>query len=236
MKLFRFGLGSSSKLEPRQQERLQALRRLQPLSDCRLADGRFVVVDLETTGLNLRRDQVISIGAVVIENSAIDFSQMFERTLYRERIKISASILIHGIAPSELATGSDPVEALLDFMEFVGESPLLAFHAGFDQRMLLRALRESLAYRMPHAFFDVAEIAPLLRPEANLRNAGLDDWVGYFALHVLQRHNASADAMATAELGLILLKLAHRQGIETLAQLEQRLNGWRRTQQPQHSL
>jgi DNA polymerase-3 subunit epsilon len=40
-----------------------------------------VVLDLETTGLNLNKDRVLSIGAVVIEDGAIDFSQQFERTL-----------------------------------------------------------------------------------------------------------------------------------------------------------
>ncbi|MDZ7906889.1 MAG: hypothetical protein U5N10_00700 [Gemmobacter sp.] len=40
--------------------------------------------------------------------------------------------LLHGIAPSKIANGEDPAEALLSFMAFVGDSPLLAFHAGLD--------------------------------------------------------------------------------------------------------
>ena len=46
-----------------------------------LSAQRMVVVDLETSGLNLQRDQLLAIGAVVIEDGAIDLSQQFECTL-----------------------------------------------------------------------------------------------------------------------------------------------------------
>lgn len=199
-----------------------------------LQQQRFVILDLETSGLNMRRDQVLSIGAVVIDNGAIDLSQQFECTLQRLDHQASASTLIHGIAPSEIANGEDPAEALLSFMEFVGDSPLLAFHAEFDQRMLARALKQSLGYRLQHAFFDVAEIAPLLCPKAKLPHAGLDDWTAHFGLQVQQRHHASADALVTAELALILLSKARQQQLDNLPALLQQLNSRRR--QRAHSM
>ncbi|MDQ0737227.1 DNA polymerase-3 subunit epsilon [Pseudomonas sp. W4I3] len=171
---------------------------------------------------------MLSIGAVVIEDGAVDFSQMFERTLQRTATKLSPSVLIHGLGPSAIAAGSDPVDALLDFMEFVGDSPLLAFHAPFDQHMLCRALKDSLGYRLAHVFLDVADIAPLLCPEANIREAGLDDWINHFKLQVGERHHASADALATAELMLILFSRARQQHIDTPQALQERLSQWRR--------
>lgn len=219
------------KLSPEQQERLDALPPPAPLDICSLGQQRLVVLDLETTGFDLKRDLVISIGAVVIEHSGIPFGQMFERTLYRETAPVTESVLIHGIAPSDLAEGDDPVEALLDFMEFVGDSPLLAYHARFDQKMLSRALKDSLGYRLQHSFFDIAEMGPLLYPEANLTKAALDDWVNHFRLQVHQRHHASADALVTAELGLIMFREARRQDVANLAQLNQRIQGWKQRQQ-----
>lgn len=94
-----------------------------------------MVLDLETTGLNVNRDIVISIGAVTIEAGAIDMAQQFECTL-RRQVEVNEAVLIHGIAPSELANGEPPAEALLSFMEFAADSVMLAFHAPFDQRML----------------------------------------------------------------------------------------------------
>ncbi|MWV14447.1 3'-5' exonuclease [Pseudomonas sp. L-22-4S-12] len=201
-----------------------------PLSELPLARQRIVVVDLETSGLNLQRDQLLAIGAVVIENGAIDFSQQFECTLRRSGHCASASTLIHGIAPSAIAAGEEPDEALLAFMQFLGDSPLLAFHAAFDQHMLARALKESLGYRLRHPFLDVADLAPLLCPQVNLRRAGLDDWLQHFQLQASERHHASADALATAELALILFSKARQQGLDSLAVLHQRVQSRRRRQ------
>jgi DNA polymerase III subunit epsilon len=217
-------------LDSVQQQRLAQLRKPTPLGDDTLRSQRWVVVDLETSGLNLNRDQVLSIGAVVIEDGAVDFSQLFERTLQRAETKLSPSVLIHGLGPSAIAAGSDPVDALLDFMDFVGDSPLLAFHAPFDQHMLCRALKDSLGYRLAHPFLDVADIAPLLCPDAHIREAGLDDWIDHFHLHVGERHHASADALATAELMLILFSRARQQHIDTPQGLQERLSQWKRRQ------
>jgi DNA polymerase-3 subunit epsilon len=228
MSKFTWFTGRGPALTHSQLERLRQLSEPTELDERSLRQQRFVVLDLETSGLNMRRDQVLSIGAVVIENGAIDLSRQFECTLQREGHRASASTLIHGIAPSEIANGVEPVEALLNFMEFVGDSPLLAFHAEFDQRMLARALKQSLGYRLRHAFFDVAEIAPLVCPQAKLNHAGLDDWTRHFGLQVQQRHHASADALATAELALILFSKARQQGLDNLPALLQQLNSRRR--------
>ncbi len=226
-------------LRPRQideQTRLRAAR-LTPaaaLSEEPLRKQRWVVLDLETSGLNTQRDQVLSIGAVVIEDGAIDFSQQFERTLYQRDHKLTSSVLIHGLGPSAIAAGCDPAEALLELMDFIGASPVLAFHAPFDQRMLARALKDHLGYRLQHPFIDVAELAPLLNPQITLREAGLDDWTACFGLEAIERHNASADAMVTAELALILFSQARRQQLDSPAQLDQHLQRWRRRQQQSH--
>lgn len=74
--------------------------------------------------------------------------------------------------------------------------------------MLTRALKDSLGYRLQHPFMDVAALAPMLCPQFNPRQAGLDHWINHFNLQVEDRHNASADALATAELALILFSRA----------------------------
>ncbi|MEG0860073.1 MAG: 3'-5' exonuclease [Pseudomonas sp.] len=226
-------------LRPRQiddqlRQRAAQLTPAAALSDHPLRNQRWVVLDLETSGLNTQRDQVLSIGAVVIEDGAIDFSQQYERTLYQRDHKLTSSVLIHGLGPSAIAAGCDPAEALLELMAFIGDSPVLAFHAPFDQRMLTRALKDHLGYRLQHPFIDVAELAPLLNPQITLREAGLDDWTACFGLEAIERHNASADAMVTAELALILFSQARRQHLDSPAQLDQHLQRWRRRQQQSH--
>lgn len=231
MNLFSWLRPAQPMLPEEVQQRVERLSAPLALAECSLREQRWVVLDLETTGLNMNKDQVLSIGAVVIEDGAIDFSQQFERTLQCDKQKLGPSVLIHGLAPSAIAAGSHPVEALLAFMEFVGDSPLLAFHAPFDSHMLGRALKDYLGYRLQHAFLDVADLAPMLCPQANLRKAGLDEWIDWFKLQVFDRHNASADALATAELALILFSRARQQEVQSPLDLQQRLGQWKRRQQ-----
>ncbi|VVP50684.1 DNA polymerase III PolC-type [Pseudomonas fluorescens] len=230
MSLFSWLRPSGPMLSGDLQLRLQHLPAAAEPSECSLREQRWVVLDLETTGLNLNKDRVLSIGAVVIEDGAIDFSQQFERTLQCSELKLGPSVLIHGLGPSAIAAGSDPAQALLDFMEFVGDSPVLAFHAPFDQHMLGRALKDHLGYKLQHLFLDVADIAPLLCPQAPIREAGLDEWIDWFKLEVFERHNASADALATAELALILFSRARQQQIHSPLELLQRVRQWKRRQ------
>ena len=100
----------------------------------------------------------------------------------------------------------------------------------FYQRMLSRALHDSLGYKLQHLFIDLADVAPLLYPDAGIRKGGLDDWVRYCGLHVQERHNASADALVTAELALILFSQARRQGYAQLPALLSALARHRRRQ------
>ncbi|MBX9912322.1 MAG: 3'-5' exonuclease [Pseudomonadaceae bacterium] len=221
-------VGCQVRLSAAQLQRRATLSEPLAIDERALNQQRWVVLDLETSGLDLRRDQLLSIGAVVIEQGAIDLAQQFECTLHRADHRVSASVLIHGIAPSEIANGVEPAEALLAFMEFLRDSPVLAFHAGFDRHMLARALKETLGLRLQHGFYDVAHWAPALCPQANIANGGLDDWTEYFALQVHQRHHASADALVTAELALILFSKARQQQLDNLPALEQRLVRLRR--------
>ncbi|MGO4309184.1 PolC-type DNA polymerase III [Pseudomonas sp. KB_15] len=231
MSLFSWLRPASPALPADLQRRLERLPAAAALSECSLREQRWVVLDLETTGLNLNKDHVLSIGAVVIEDGAIDFRQQFERTLQYPQVKLGPSVLIHGIGPSAIAAGSDPAQALLDLMEYIGESPVLAFHAPFDQHMLGRALKDHLGFKLQHPFLDVADIAPLLCPQAHIREAGLDDWIDWFRLEVFERHHASADALATAELALILFSRARQQQIYSPLNLQQRLSQWKRRRQ-----
>jgi len=231
MNLFSWLRPASPVLADDLQRRLGKLPVIRELSECSLREQRWVVLDLETTGLNLNKDRVLSIGAVVIEDGAIDFGQQFERTLQCRELKVSPSVLIHGLGPNAIAAGSEPAEALVDLLEFMGNSPVLAFHAPFDQHMLGRAMKEHLGHKLQQVFLDVADIAPLVCPQAHIREAGLDDWINWFRLDVFERHNASADALATAELALILFSRARQQQIHSPLNLQQRLSQWKRRQQ-----
>jgi DNA polymerase-3 subunit epsilon len=188
-----------------------------------LMTSRLIVLDLETTGLNPAKDQVIAIGAVAINNNGIPLGDQFDLILRRPELDIRSTVLIHGIGPEALTDGHETEDALLNLLDWMNGDPILAYHSAFDQKFLEKTLRAELGYGENHIWLDVAELMPTFFPSANRQGKGLDNWADTFGLHASARHHAAADAMVTAELTLIALNKAAQQGIHTLAQLSDKL-------------
>jgi DNA polymerase-3 subunit epsilon len=193
-----------------------------------LMTSRLIVLDLETTGLNPAKDQMIAIGAVAINNNGIPLGDQFDLILRRPELDIRKTVLIHGIGPEALTDGHETEDALLHLLDWMNGDPILAYHSAFDQKFLEKTLRAELGYGENHIWLDVAELMPTFFPSANKQGKGLDNWADTFGLHASARHHAAADAMVTAELTLIALNKAAQKGIHTLAQLSDRLRYQRR--------
>lgn len=196
--------------------------------DQHLDDLRLVVLDLETTGLNPAKDQVIAIGAVAINRNRIPLWDQFDLILRRPELDISETVLIHGIGPEALVKGHETEDALLYLLEWMNGDPILAFHSAFDQKFLEKSLKHTLGYTQSHTWLDVADLLPALFPKAQVPGGRLDNWADHFGLEVSERHHAAADAMVTAELALIALDRARKKDIATLAQLTDKLRYYRR--------
>jgi DNA polymerase-3 subunit epsilon len=198
--------------------------------DQSLRQTRFIVLDLETSGLNHNRDEVIAIGAVAIRNNAISLADQFDLILRRPELDITETVLIHGIGPEALTQGHETEDALLHLLDWMNGDPILAYHSAFDQRFLEKALKQTLGYTRSHTWLDVAELMPAMFPDAQTAGRGLDHWADHFRLEVSERHHAAADAMVTAELTLIALNRAMTQGTLTLGQLADKLKYHRKLQ------
>lgn len=161
---------------------------------------RYVVVDVETSGLNMKKDRLISIGAIALREGRLDFSDAFQVVLRQAQVSTHANILIHGIGGSAQSGGVDPVEGLLAFLQYVGKSPLVAYHAFFDQSMIGKAMREYLGMELDQPWIDLAWVLPDFYSFRGDLNVALDDWLHHFGIENILRHNAVSDAYATAKL------------------------------------
>lgn len=202
----------------------------QMAGDQKLSECRLIVLDLETTGLHPGKDQVIAIGAVAITGQVIHLGDQFDLILRRPELDISETVLIHGIGPEALTQGHETEDALLYLLEWMDGDPILAYHSAFDQRFLEKTLRQSLGYSQNHTWIDVAELLPAVFPDTKTGGRGLDNWADFFNLEVSERHHAAADALATAELTLIALNKAQKDGVSTLSELSSKLRYYRRLQ------
>jgi DNA polymerase-3 subunit epsilon len=170
---------------------------------------RWIVVDVESSGLDPNADRLLAIAAVAVQDGAVRYHDSFETVLKQEIKSSKANILLHGIGVRMQSMGLSPEQALAEFEQYVGGSPLLAFHAPFDERLLSRASKRYLGHALKGPWLDIMPLAAVLCPEVSARS--LDEWLSHFSLGVATRHRAASDVIATAELLLKLLALVRQQ-------------------------
>jgi len=110
-------------------------------------------------------------------------------------------------------------EALLDFLEYVGKAPLVAYHAFFDQGMIDNASKSYLGCRPEFIWHDLAWLLPELFAERITGIVGLDTWQEQFKIDNYRRHNAVSDCLATAQLLQIAMSRASEIGLDSSRQL-----------------
>lgn len=179
---------------------------------------RWVVLDVETSGLNVASDALISIGAVAMVGGRVRPGDSLEYVVRQSQTSSRENILVHGVGRAAQLAGVDPAQAVERFLDYVGRAPLIAFHAPFDRGFLARAIKAYVNTPFDNPWLDLAELAPAVDPKARLKS--LDEWLRRYSIPVSARHSAAADAFATALLAARLLPEAARQGAGSFAQLQ----------------
>ncbi len=192
--------------------RLLGLRRADDAAPLRAM--RWVVVDCESSGLDPEGDRLLSIGAVAVREGRVDHADAFSAVLRQTQASDAPNILIHGIGAEAQLGGRDPAAVLDEFVRYVAGGTPVAFHAPFDRALIGRAIPG-----WKPRWLDLAQLAPALLPARARSCTSLDDWLAAFAIGHPARHDAVADAYATAQLMLVLLAEAERQGLAVAGDL-----------------
>lgn len=154
----------------------------------------YVSIDLETTGLNPKRDRIIEIGAVKILRGepAGTFS-----TLVCPGRKLEKKITeLTGIVEEQLWDAPPMEEVLPGLMDFLGDLPLLGHSILFDYSFLKKAaVNQKLSFEKQG--MDTLKIAR--KYLADLEHRSLDYLCGYYGIPH-HAHRALEDAVATAKL------------------------------------
>ncbi|HEY6132578.1 MAG TPA: 3'-5' exonuclease [Rubrivivax sp.] len=119
-------------------------------------EREWVTLDCETTGLDVRRDQIISIGAVRIVGNRLLTSQRLELLVRPERALNAASVRVHLLRESDVARGMDPAQAMRQLLDFIGSRPLVGYFLEFDVAMINREIWPLLGVRLPQQKFEVS--------------------------------------------------------------------------------
>ncbi|MBW6488214.1 3'-5' exonuclease [Sulfurimonas sp.] len=171
--------------------------------------GEYVVFDTETTGLNPKEDEILSIGAVKIKDNKILTSQTFEVFLKNSKEINSKSIKIHGIRPFDLRDAKTTKEGIVEFLNFVGSRPLVGYYLEFDVSMINKYMKPLLGITLPNRMIEVSEIyfdkTISLIPQGNI-DLRFDTILKNCSIPNMGVHNAVNDAIMTAMIYLKLTK------------------------------
>jgi len=179
-------------------------------------DGDEVVVfDTETTGLDPRRDEIVSIGAVKVKGNRILTSETFEVCLKTQRPIPKESIEVHGIRPCDLEHAVAPREGIGKFLEFIGPRPLAGYYLAFDVAMINRYVKPWLGVTLPNRQTEVSGLYFDKKnsriPQGNI-DLRFDTILANLGLPAMGKHNAVNDAIMTA---MIYLKLKNTTKLNT---------------------
>jgi DNA polymerase-3 subunit epsilon len=128
----------------------------------------------------------------------IDLGDSFEAVLQQDHASSHANILLHGIGVQEQRAGLAPTQALQAFRQFVGNSPLLAFHCAFDEAVIQRHMTQHHLGKLSNPWLDLDHLCAVT--SEGVRARALDDWLHHFKIECSMRHQAAADTLAQCEL------------------------------------
>jgi DNA polymerase-3 subunit epsilon len=208
------------------EESRRIFRRLN--QDRPLEEYEFVAVDTELTGLSLRNDEIVSIGAVVIREMRIQPEETYFTLIRPDMDLPKLSTLIHQITPGEVADAPTLEEALPKFVEFCKGRLIVGHHVGLDISFLNRALRRIYGAGLNSPCLDTMRLAQAYEEalwegfydQFDMKvSYHLPDLAEAFGLPAFKAHHALSDAFQTAYLFLFLARKLTKGNIRTLKDL-----------------
>ena len=190
-----------------------------PLSgDMALSDLPALVFDCETTGLDVTRDRMVSIGGVRLQGERLFRSLVLDRLVNPAMSIPARSTAIHGITDAmvENAASFADIEPL--FRELAQGCVLIGHNVPFDLAILrFEYAAAGLDWPAPRSL-DLLQLVTAL--DAALESASLDALADFWGVEIRGRHTALGDALVTAEIFRVLLPRLADRGVRTLGEAD----------------
>ena len=169
--------------------------------------NEYVCFDCETTGLNPKKDDIVSIGAVIIKGNTIVSSKKFVKFV-KPKTKLQAeAIKIHHIRECDLIDAEDIDKVIMEFLEFIGNRTLVGYFLEFDIEMINKYLKPKLGINLPNKALEVSAIYHDYKieriPQANI-DLRFNTIMNELKIPSLGKHDAYNDALMTS---MIFIKL-----------------------------
>jgi DNA polymerase-3 subunit epsilon len=192
-----------------------------------IGEMRYVVIDTELTGLDAKRDSIVSIAAVRMVGGRIDLEDTFYRLVHPETELTAESVIIHGITPSEVVKKPGIEKALSEFLQFCGNDVVVGHCVSIDLSFINREMKRILGYSMKNPAVDTSAMYEWIRKKFSSRrtfpyaftDSGLYDIAQFFGIPVNGAHNAVMDAFITAQVFQRFIPMLIDGGIRSIGEL-----------------
>lgn len=183
-----------------------------PRRGAALSEIKFVALDLETTGLEPVRDEIVSVGFVELSCQRIDLSTSRHHLLAPTTALPEASVVVHQITDDHAASGRPLHEVLPEVLGVLSGKVLVAHHAVIERRFLDAACRRCYGCGLMLPAIDTALLFRRWLERHHRSSAAgalrLPALRARYGLPRYRLHNALSDALAAAELFLAYLAQA----------------------------
>ncbi|QOZ10021.1 3'-5' exonuclease [Bradyrhizobium sp. CCBAU 51765] len=180
----------------------------------RAPDDEFVVIDCETTGLNVRTDDVVAIAAIKIRGSRILTSERFEAIVHPDRELGAEAIRIHHLRRSDVEAAPIVWKVLPSFLHFIGPRPLIGYYVDFDIAMLNKYILPLVGIELPNERIEVSRLYYDRKygdaPPNTTVDLSFAAMLRDLCIPPLGQHDAFNDALMTAMMFVQLRDLTRR--------------------------
>lgn len=169
--------------------------------------NEYVCLDCETSGLNPKKDEILSIGAVHIKENKILMRKTFNIFLKPSKNINPESIKIHHIRPIDLKNGINPQDAIYQLLEFIGSRPIVGYYIKFDVAIISKYTKEFIGIKLPNETIEVSSLYYKIRKRSTgyeFIDLRFDTILKNLNIPTLGKHDALNDAIMTS---MMFLKL-----------------------------
>ena len=200
-----------------------AIKKSTPIREC-----PFVVFDTELSGLDPRKDFIVSVGAIKMTGETIHISKEFYRLVKPAGMMTNKNIEIHGITPGELEKQESMDTVLPDFLDFIRDSVMVGHFVNIDIDFMNAAIEQAYNTKLANPAVDTHDVHEWLYKngaefkrhyQGGSTSTDLFSIANKYGITIDTAHNSLKDAFITAQLFQKFLYFVQAEGVRTLNDL-----------------
>ncbi len=187
----------------------------------------FTVIDIEATGLNVKKDRLIAFAGIKIKESKIRIAESTEIIVNYDTPVQDNAVHIHEIVEHEKQGGISEYDAIKKIIQFISNSILVGYHIQFDFQMINKMLKRQPGQKLLNQYINIFDLINRIENPVHkiypTTHVGLQKQCEKYGINLEDEHTAAGDAFASAQLFLKVIKKLNRRGIKTWGDLNLRI-------------